>query len=284
MTPPFTLKAPAKINWFLHVKGRREDGYHEIQSLMQRVSLYDSMTFEQWDAIEVLTDTDIPPLENLVYKAAVMLNEATGAQNGARITLRKTIPLAAGLAGGSTDAAFTLKGLDMLWGLGLPMAELQAMAAALGSDVPFFLGGPAALVEGRGERVIPVRLTRPFTLLLAKPALRVSTRWAYSEVRELTKKRNNIKLFLRALEEADIRSLTPLVRNDLEGPVSRRHPMVGELKNRMLEEGALLSSMSGSGPTVFGVFENSEQAARAAGAISADWSAVVETLTGEDPA
>lgn len=279
----FTLKAPAKINWFLRVTGKRRDGYHDIQSLMQRVSLYDSLAFEASDDIEIVTDTAIPLGENLVYRAAVMLKEASGTKSGARITLRKAIPMAAGLAGGSTDAASTLVGLNRLWGLGLPVPELWDMASALGSDIPFFLSSPAALVEGRGEIVTPLRLTRPFTLLLAKPPIRVSTRWAYSEVRELTKKCNNIKLFVQALEAGDIQSVKPLVYNDLEGPVLRRHPSVRELKDRMLEEGALLASMSGSGPTMFGVFASGAMAEKAARAISAGWSRVVETLTEEGP-
>jgi 4-diphosphocytidyl-2-C-methyl-D-erythritol kinase len=128
-----------------------------------------------------------------------------------------------------------------------------------------------------------VRLTRSFTLLLAKPPFGVSTRWAYSEVRELTKKSNNIKLFLQALEAGDIQSLKPLMHNDLEGPVSGRYPSVKELKGRMLEEGALLASMSGSGPTVFGVFASRGQAEGAARSISAHWSSVVETITEEGP-
>jgi 4-diphosphocytidyl-2-C-methyl-D-erythritol kinase len=279
----FTLKAPAKINWFLRVTGKRRDGYHDIQSLMQRVSLHDSLAFEPSEAIEIVTDTAIPLGENLVYRAAVMLKEASGTRGGARITLRKAIPMAAGLAGGSTDAASALMGLNRLWSLGLPARELSAVASALGSDVPFFLSAPAALVEGRGEIVTPLRLTRPFTLLLAKPPIRVSTRWAYSEVKELTKKFNNIKLLFQAFEAGDIQSVKPLLHNDLEGPVLERHPSVGELKDRMLQEGALLASMSGSGPTVFGVFASRETAERAARAISAGWSRVVQTLTEEGP-
>lgn len=273
-----TLKSPAKINWFLLILGKRADGYHDIQSLMQCVSLYDTITFEDSDTIEVITEAAIPPEENLVYKAALLLKKASATERGARITLKKHIPVAAGLGGGSSDCACTLSGLNSLWGLDFDRAELSALAGWLGSDIPFFLNGHAALVEGRGERVTPVGLRRAYSILLAKPSLSVSTRWAYSKLTKKSSNINNIKLFTQALGAGDFSSLNPMIRNDLENPVFEKHPVVRELRDGVLESGALVSAMSGSGPTVFGVFRSRREAEKVAGVVSADWSAVVETL------
>jgi 4-diphosphocytidyl-2-C-methyl-D-erythritol kinase len=273
-----SLEAPAKINWFLLVLGGREDGYHEIQSLMQRVSLADSLTFEESQEIEVVTDSGIPEEDNLVLKAATALKNKTGIRKGARISLMKRIPIAAGLGGGSSDAACTLTGLNRLWGLGLPKHELMGLASGLGSDVPFFLGSPSAVAEGRGEILTPVGLGRPLTLLLVKPHVGISAQWAYSGVTELTKTRYNIKIFSRAFEGGDFSSLGKIMRNDLEGPVFGRYPEVRLLKEKLLENGALLSAMSGSGATVFGVFGSRDEAGKAEESLQAHWSAVVETI------
>jgi 4-diphosphocytidyl-2-C-methyl-D-erythritol kinase len=273
-----TLKAPAKINWFLLVLGRRPDGYHDIQSLMQCVSLYDYLTFEDSDTIEIITDADIPLEENLIYKTAVRLKEQSGVEKGARITLKKHIPLAAGLGGGSSDAACTLKGLTTLWKLNIPEAKLLEIAGTIGSDVPFFLKGHSALVEGRGEKVTPVSLKRSFIMVLVKPPVGVSAKWAYSGIKELTKKANNIELFIQALEAGDFPSIKSMAKNDLENPVLRRYPVVNELKGKLLDCGALLAAMSGSGPTVFGVFENRTEAEKAVDAVSPQWAKIVETL------
>jgi 4-diphosphocytidyl-2-C-methyl-D-erythritol kinase len=277
------LHAPAKINWFLLVLGRRDDGYHDIQSLMQRVSLSDSLEFEEPEDtapgdVRVITDAPLPEEENLVHRAALALRERAGTGRGARITLRKKIPLAAGLGGGSSDAACTLRGLGSLWGLGIPEDDLLEMAAELGSDVPFFLGGPAAVVEGRGERTTPVEIGGPVTLLLLKPPVGVSARWAYSGVREFSNGRCDVEAFLGALRKGDFGSLREVAGNDLEPPVLDGYPGVGDLKRELLQHGALFSAVSGSGTTVFGVFEDRERAGLAADSIGADFSAVVETL------
>ncbi|GAB4389611.1 MAG: 4-(cytidine 5'-diphospho)-2-C-methyl-D-erythritol kinase [Thermodesulfovibrionales bacterium] len=276
-----TLLAPAKINWFLAVRGRRPDGFHEIESLIQRVSLYDALVFEESDRLEVVTQSDIPPLENLVYRAALLLmGRAGGAKApGVRISLDKKIPIAAGLAGGSSDAAFTLKGLRELWGLGLSDGEMEGLASTLGSDVPFFLNGPAALVSGRGEKVSPVETGNPTALLLIKPPFGVSAGWAYASLGRAGAGEPGPEGFVKALREGDLGALRGLMRNDLEGPVIRKHPEVGELKKRLYAAGALAASMSGSGPTVFGVFETRERAVKAAESFRGLWRAVVETET-----
>jgi len=278
----FTLKTPAKINWFLSVLGKRKDGYHEISSLMQTVSLYDLLTFEHSGKIEVITDADIPVEENLIYKAAILLKKKLSLKKGAAITLKKEIPISAGLGGGSSDAACALMGLNRLWELELTNEELTSLGGTLGSDIPFFFRGPLASVKGRGEIVTPLKTKAPAVLLLVNPNLSISTKWAYSEISkalpELTKNENNIKLFCQALDRQDFKSIALMMKNDLEIPVIREFKVIGELKGKLLAMGARASLMSGSGSTVFGVFEDREEAEKAAGAMRPYWCRVVETL------
>ena len=155
--PVLTIETPAKVNLTLEVLGKRSDGYHEIVSIMQTVSLFDSLTFSTDEELQIVTDVpELDARDNLVYRAARLLKERTGVSKGARIRLCKDIPVAAGLGGGSSDAAATLLGLEKLWGLHLAKEDLAALAAQLGSDVPFFLSGGTALAEGRGERISPL--------------------------------------------------------------------------------------------------------------------------------
>ena len=283
----FTLKAPAKINWSLEVFGKRADGYHDILSLMQCVTLSDSLVFEPCDTLEVITSALIPPAGNLVYRAMELLKERTGIGKGARITLEKQIPMAAGLGGGSSDAASALKGLNRLWGLGLTAQELQQTGEALGSDVPFFLYGDAAVVQGRGEAVSPVRLERSHALLLVNPRVEVSTTWAYAEREKepfravLTKKDNNIKLLCQALERGDFPVVSSVRKNDLETLVARRYPVITEIKEILRGRGALFSAMSGSGPTVYGVFPAEEDAQKAIEHLLPHWCRVARTVTSD---
>lgn len=282
------LNAPAKINWFLNVLYKRGDGYHEIQSLMQYVTLSDSIVIEDSDDIRVVTDADIPPEENLVYKVASLLKETSKVKAGARITIRKEIPMSAGLGGGSSDAAFTLAGLNRFWNLNLSTQELVRLSARLGSDIPFFLNGPVAIVEGRGEIVSTIRLDRSYVILLVKPPIDISSAWAYKEMdchgqEVLTKEGNNIKLFCQALEIGDFSLLSSIQRNDLEPFVFKRYPVVGDIKYALMCNGAAFSSMSGSGPTVFGVFETEERAMEAIGHMLPNWCRVAKTVTNANP-
>lgn len=264
-----TLPAPAKINWFIFIPGKRDDGYHEIRSLMQRVDLCDQLTFELADSLQLESDSPIPVAENIVWKAALLLKEHAGqkAEKGARITLKKNIPMQAGLGGGSSDAAAALTGLNRLWGLGLPQADLCRLGAKLGSDVPFFLGPPCAMVSGRGEQTSPVRLETPMELLLVKPSFGVSTTWAYRSLaryRGLTKVEDNIKLFIRALRNGDLDRLEELGVNDLEAGVLPAFPEISRIKAALREAGALYARMSGSGSAVFGIFQDGRAARKAA--------------------
>ena len=169
------LRAPAKINWFLQIVGRRPDGFHDIASLMQCVSLYDEISLAHSDSLAVETNMKIPTRENIVYKAASLLRDRVSYRKGVHITLRKKIPAGSGLGGGSSDAACVLSGLNRLWGLRLSRSELIQIGAEAGSDIPFFLGGPVAFVRGKGERLRRVRLTSSAVLLIVKP--RISGRW-----------------------------------------------------------------------------------------------------------
>ncbi len=279
------INAPAKINWFLRVADKRGDGYHNIVSLMQFITLQDSITLEESGDIEVLAGAAIPVHENLVFKAAMMLKETTGTEKGARISLKKEIPISAGLGGGSSDAAAVLKGLNQLWRLNLSFNELSELSAGLGSDVPFFLGGPSALIKGKGEEVTPVVLKRPYNILLVKPAFGIRAAWAYKEfdacadIPGLTKKDNNIKLFCRALDSGDFSFFSDISVNDLERAVFREYPVLGDIKHELLHSGARFSAMSGSGSTVFGVFEDGHSAADAMQRIpDGYWCRVVKTV------
>ncbi len=276
------LKAPAKINWFLQIAGRRDDGYHDIVSLMQKVSLYDTLSFESSGELELISTLDLPTADNLVYRAAQLLREVSGCRLGARITLEKNIPAAAGLGGGSSDAAATLIGLDRLWGTGLDDRSLRELGLRLGSDIPFFIGTPLTLCEGRGERLIPLLVSgRSFPLLLVKPALGISTEWAYRNYRVLTKKTVDIRLFCQALEISDFATLRQLVFNDLEEVVISRYRVIADMKTKLIEQGAEIALMSGSGSTVFGVFRSPADARKAAEAFADTWCCVVDTIVDE---
>ncbi|MEJ2697278.1 MAG: 4-(cytidine 5'-diphospho)-2-C-methyl-D-erythritol kinase [Candidatus Sulfobium sp.] len=273
------LSAPAKINWFLAILGQRSDGYHDIMSPTQCISLFDDLSFEDAENIELISGMETPAEENLVYRAARMLKEISGFRKGAKITLRKSIPLAAGLGGGSSDAASTLIGLNRLWALGYNNDRLMEVAALIGSDVPFFIGGRFSLIEGRGERVRPLKAESAVPMLLVKPDIEISSEWAYRNCGvELTKRSIDIKLFCQALDRMDFARLREMVFNDLEKAVVEVYPVVEEIKKKLVENGAVLSCMSGSGPTVFGVFGSVDEAGRASLNMGEKMCRVVRTL------
>ncbi|RJR16246.1 MAG: 4-(cytidine 5'-diphospho)-2-C-methyl-D-erythritol kinase [Nitrospiraceae bacterium] len=287
-----SLQAPAKINWFLEVLGKRDDGYHEIQSLLQKITLYDVLRFtalddkvapgaSQYDNIIIETGASIPVQQNLVYKAAVRLKSRYGIEEGAVIHLEKNIPMGAGLGGGSSDAAAALQGLNELWSLGLTPEELCDTAEELGSDVPFFLQGPLSYVHGRGEQLIPRKALGPLDLLLVKPSFDVSTEWVYKNFALLTKKVekvNNIEHFIRKIERAELSGITDDLSNDLESVTVSSFPVIAEIKDMLHRQGAVFSLMSGSGSAVFGVFESRRLAEEASLIFSDYWTAVVETI------
>lgn len=257
--------APAKVNLFLRVLGKRPDGYHEILSLMQPVSLYDEIeiSVSDGDGIEVASDSPDAPggSENLAYRAASLFLERAGLRKRVSISVKKRIPVGAGLGGGSSDAASVIMALNGLSGSGLPDREIMEMGAGLGSDVPFFfLKGPA-LARGRGEVLERVSLP-PLYYVLINPGFHVPTAWVYSSLRLTKKGENNILLYSSEVF-ADREGLKKALSNDLEAVTIGRYPEISALKEKLAGAGASGALMSGSGPTVFGVFHSREDAVRA---------------------
>ncbi len=295
----FSLLAPAKINWSLNVLNTRPDGYHNIISLLQCIELFDELSFEHSKNIEIISNVDIPIEKNLIYKTALAIKEHYKIDAGARIVLTKYIPSGAGLGGASTDAAHTLMGLNKLWKLGLDRYELSAIGEKIGSDVPFFFYCPMGIVEGRGEIVTPINIEPSYTLLLVKPPVSVSTAWAYEKLKihrsrsyqsqsnktivdELTKKegiRDNIRLIYKALIEKDFSLLYGLIKNDFESIIIAHFSIIGKIKKELLDAGAYLAMMTGSGSVVFGLFKNRHEAIIASKRFKSFWCSVVNTLT-----
>ncbi len=274
------LSSPAKINWFLKVLGRRADGFHDIYTVMQTIGLRDTLYFEKAKGeIEVESELPLPPEENLVYRAAMLLRKETGCSHGARIRLVKEIPLEAGLGGGSSNAAATLVGLNRLWERNLDGKSLSRLGAALGSDVPFFLNGPFCAVEGRGDVVRPLRAPRKrIPLLIIKPEQGISTAHAYRGVKTCSEKDGSLQELLAALLEGENPgSLAQILGNDLEEPAFRLLPAIREIKEALLAGGAAAALMCGSGSSVFGVFHTKADAEEAAATFRDLWHVVTET-------
>jgi len=250
-------RAPAKLNLYLRVLGTRPDGYHEIETLFERIDLADELTFEPAGTLS-LTCSD-PSLscgeDNLVIRAARALQEATGTKAGARIHLTKRIPVAAGLGGGSSDAAATLLGLHELWGLHLEHGQLLALAAGLGSDVPvFLLDAPFAIGRGRGERCEPVAAGPPLAHLLVVPRARLSTTDVYEGAQfSLTAPKPSITMILHALSNGSLGELATGLWNDLQPEAIRRCPSIAVILAQLRDHGCLGAGLSGSGPAVFGL-------------------------------
>jgi 4-diphosphocytidyl-2-C-methyl-D-erythritol kinase len=257
------VRTPAKVNLFLEVLGKRADGYHDLETLMVAVSLYDSLEFRTNPSGDIRLECDEPGLttgpENLICRAAELLRQRTGHTGGAEIRLWKRIPMAAGLAGGSSDAAAALVGLNRLWELGLSGPELTKLAAELGSDVAFFLSGPAAWCTGRGEMVTPLQLGRTLHLVLVCPNEGLSTAEVYRGV-EAPQEPVSGKELLEAARAGDIETLGRRLHNRLQAPAKRQCPAVTgalEALERMQPAGVL---MSGSGSTVFALCRSPEEA------------------------
>ncbi|MBD5543218.1 MAG: 4-(cytidine 5'-diphospho)-2-C-methyl-D-erythritol kinase [Lachnospiraceae bacterium] len=261
-------KAYGKINLGLDVLGKRPDGYHEVKMIMQMVSVYDELTFRKIPepGIRIAADKEELPLneDNLIYKAAKQMLERLGSSQGIFVTLKKNIPIAAGMAGGSTDAAATLLGLNELLEGNIPMEELLEMAVKIGADVPYCILQGTALSEGIGEVLTPLPVPPACSLLIGKPDINVSTKYVYENLQlDTLKQHPDIDGMRRAIEEQDLEGITERMENVLETVTIQRYPVIGEIKEAMLKAGALNALMSGSGPTVFGVFDSKELAEKA---------------------
>jgi 4-diphosphocytidyl-2-C-methyl-D-erythritol kinase len=252
------LLAPAKLNLYLRVLGKRPDGYHELETLFERVDLADELTVDPQPDGLTLTCSD-PTLscgeDNLVLRAARLLGEETGTSRGARMRLLKRIPVAAGLGGGSSDAAAALLGLNRLWGLRLPADRLRDLAARLGSDVAFFLTGAAfAIGRGRGEQCEPLPADVRLAHVLVVPPVRLSTSEVYAGAQfDLTARRPSITMMAHALRNGSLGELADGLWNDLEPEAIRRCPLISHIQLCLRELGCVGSRVSGSGPSVFGL-------------------------------
>lgn len=259
------LRAFAKINLGLDVIRRREDGYHEVRMIMQTIQMYDQLEMEKKNTpgIDLTTNLSYIPVNenNLVYKAAKLLMDQYHIREGVSIDLNKFIPVAAGMAGGSSDAAATLVGMNKLFHLGLSKEELTKIGVKIGADVPYCIMRGTALSEGIGEKLTPLSPMPSCYILIGKPGISVSTKFVYTNLKlnEHTK-HPDIDGMLQALKQQDLRGITDRMENVLESVTVPAYPVIEEIKNHMKEHGALNALMSGSGPTVFGIFDDKKKA------------------------
>jgi 4-diphosphocytidyl-2-C-methyl-D-erythritol kinase len=257
------LRTSAKVNLALEVLGKREDGYHEIATVLQAVDLFDRLKVEVADTLSLRTDDPALPTDdgNLVMRAARLLQKAAGTDAGAAIRLTKHIPVAAGLGGGSSDAAATLWGLNRLWKLRWPTARLQELAVELGMDVPFFLGSGRAVATGRGERLAALPAGGGYALVLVNPRVALSTREVYGRVPAgWQAEPTGTERVVEALRTRNVGKVAAALTNNLESVVEPVMPVVTRMKAALLAAGALAAIMSGSGPTVFGMARSLDHA------------------------
>ena len=262
------LKARAKINLGLDVVRRREDGYHEVKMVMQMLRLYDQIDIEktQESGIFVRSNLSFLPTDerNIAYKAAKVMIDQFGLEQGVIIRIEKHIPVAAGMAGGSTDCAAVLYGMNKLFGLRLNQKKLRELGVKLGADVPYCLMRQTALSEGIGEILTPISPLQDCPILIAKPSVSVSTRHVYEHLKlDEQTMHPDIDGIVTALADGDGYGVTDRMANVLETVTVPEHPVIDEIKKQMMASGAVNALMSGSGPTVFGIFDDEEKAKKA---------------------
>lgn len=260
MKEQLELKAYAKINIGLDVVRRLENGYHQVRMIMQTLSLHDTITLEKCEEEGIFLTTDnqelANPEENLIYKAAKLMFEQYQLPGGIRIHLQKRIPIAAGMAGGSTDAAAAFRGINQLYGLKLSAAELMKHGVKLGADIPYCIVGGTYLSEGIGEVLTPAPSMPECYILVAKPPIGISTKWVYDNLHaDSLKKHPDIDGLLNAMKNQKLEELADKMENVLEPVTAKRYPLIGEIEQMMRCHGAIGAMMSGSGPTVFGIFK-----------------------------
>jgi 4-diphosphocytidyl-2-C-methyl-D-erythritol kinase len=263
-----TVKAYAKINLGLDVLRKRPDGYHDVYMIMQSLDLHDLITINkvQEEGITIRTNLSFLPSnqDNLIYKAAALFLQTHGIREGLHLELEKNIPVAAGLAGGSSDAAATLIGLNKLYQTGMSLEQLQKLGVKLGADIPYCLMLGTALSEGIGEVLTPLPPMPACSILLVKPDISVSTKYVYENLKLIEASIHpDIKTMMTALENKDIYGLAKNMDNLLQSVTAKDYPIISDIKDKMKELGALTSLMSGSGPTVFGIYQNRTMAKKA---------------------
>lgn len=259
-------KAPAKINLGLDVLSKRPDGYHELEMIMTSIDLADRLTFQPLPTkeIEIVTNCSFLPLDkkNNIYQTVQLLQQNYGVNEGVRIHLQKEIPVAAGLGGGSSDAAATLRGLNRLWQLNLPMTELEQLGDAIGTDVPYCVQGKTSRVTGRGEIVTTLPPVPQCWVVVAKPKVSVSTSKIFKLVSVEDLYHPNISAIETAILEQNYFEMVTHLGNSLEPVTAKRYPQVHLLKEKFMQFGADGAVMSGSGPTVFGLCHKYSRAKR----------------------
>lgn len=287
---PGQVAAPAKINLGLRILGKRPDGYHAIETILQMLDLWDGLTFCPNDA-ETIRLTCIPAVlptddSNLVVRAAKLLQRTFHVRQGVEITLDKRIPIAAGLGGGSSDAATTLLVLNHVWQLHHPTVTLHPLAAQLGSDVPFFLEGPTAYASGRGDVLSPVASPPPLTGILVNPGFGVPAGWAYGQFNGQSAATDlTIPSILQALGNRDLVWLADLMVNDLQPGVARAYPVICQAQAALRAVGAAVTFMSGSGPTVGGIFSAAVDLSSAVASLrrQTGWAVIPFTTLSQSP-
>lgn len=260
-----TLKAYAKINLGLDVVRRLENGYHEVRMVMQNIDLYDKVNIYRNRTGEIKVNTNLGFLptgpDNLVYKAAALLKDEFNIKDGVTLDLYKFIPVAAGMAGGSTDAAAVLKGMNKMFDLGLSEQELMVRGAKLGADIPYCIMGGTALAEGIGEVLTKLPNCPDCYVVIGKPPISVSTKYVYEHlVLDENTVHPDIDGIVDSINNGNIYGVADRLSNVLESVTETAYPIIGKIKSRMIEMGALNAIMSGSGPTVFGLFDDLEKA------------------------
>lgn len=266
-------KARAKVNLGLDVCGRLENGYHEVKMVMQTVDIYDELVFKRRQDPDIILAVDSQDTlgdvsNNLIFRAAKLMKEYFSIKEGIEIYLKKNIPVAAGMAGGSTDAAATMLAMNELFGLGKSKEQLMELAVRLGADIPFCILGGTALAEGIGEKLTELPAPQKAAILIAKPDIMVSTKDVYENLHlETVEKHPDIDGMIQALKDGSLRGVTDRMENVLETVTIQLYPVIEEIKSFMKEHGAINALMSGSGPTVFGIYQTEEEAKQAAAAL-----------------
>lgn len=262
-------RAYGKINLSLDVLGRRENGYHDVSMVMQTVDIYDVISLNKLESdseIILTANIDILPLDetNIVYKAVKLIKEEYGIDTGVSVHIEKHLPIAAGMGGGSSDCAAALRGMNRLFELGLSDEKLEELGVRLGADVPFLIKGGIALAEGIGEKLTTLPAFPACVLVIAKPDLGVSTKEVYEAFDSLKEVNHpDIGKLVKSLGNTNLKEIVKLLGNVLEEVTAKKYEIIEIVKNLLIDNGAVFSMMTGSGPTVFGIFENSEQAEKA---------------------
>lgn len=270
------LKTRAKVNFSIDVVGKREDGYHLVEMIMQTIDLYDVITLcdtpEKGIAIKCSNGIVPSDSRNIAYKAADLIIKRYGVEKGVKIDIEKRIPVGAGMAGGSCNAAGVLVGLNRLWNLGLSVEELKQLGLELGADVPFCIEGGTALAQGIGEKLTVLKDVKDVWIVVCKPNFSVSTAEVYKSLKlDSVGTRPDTGRLLEYIEKNDIKALAGGMANVLEGVTQSRYSVIAHIKDKMMHQRALGSIMTGSGPTVFGIFKNFEDAHKAESKLKAMW-------------